>query len=158
MTNDWSDDAERVRAMRPRHVLFVCVANTARSQMAAAIGRALAPPGVKVSSAGTRPTPIHPLAVEVLADLGFDVRGVPSRRLDEIPPDDVDVVVTLSAEPAGASFPGSALRIHWPLPDPTQVTGSEARRLEAFRQVRDELTTRLALMFGGSHAAGRGLP
>jgi arsenate reductase len=134
--------------MRPRHVLFVCVANSSRSQMAAAIARALAPLGVKISSAGSRPAPIHPLAVEVLAELGFDVSQSPSRRLEEIA-DDVDVVITLCDEDVAAAFPGSALRIRWPLPDPTQLTGSEAARLEAFRNIRDELMRRLVAVFGG---------
>jgi arsenate reductase len=149
-------DAERIRAMRPRHVLFVCVANTSRSQMAATIARALAPAAVKVSSAGTRPAPIHPLAVEVLAELGFDVRGASSRHLDELAAEDVDLLVNLCDEDVGASFPGKALRVHWPLPDPTQVTGSDAARLEAFRNLRDELVRRLALAFGTTRAAHPG--
>lgn len=153
MSYEWTQDAERIRAMRPRHVLFVCVANSSRSQMAAAIARALAPPAVKVSCAGTQPTPIHPLAVEVLAELGFDVRGAPSRHLDEIPPDDVDVIVRLCDEDIGASFPANALRVRWPLPDPTRLGGSDAARLEGFRNLRDELVRRLALAFGTSRAA-----
>lgn len=145
--NSWSEDAERIRAVRPRHVLFLCVANSGRSQMAAAITRALAP-GLVVSSAGSRPTALHPLAIEVLADVGIDIRGAPATHLGEVPPGDVDVVITLCAEDVGAEFPGRALRIHWPLPDPSAVEGSEASRLEAFRLVRDELVRRLAVTFG----------
>lgn len=148
VTNDWCHDAERVRELRPRHVLFVCVSNASRSQMAAAIARALAPANVRISAAGTRPRPIHPLAVEVLAELGFDVRGAPSRALDEIPTEDVDVVVDLCDEDVGAAFTGRALRIRWPLPDPTQVGGPEARQVEAFRDIRDELVRRLVAVFG----------
>lgn len=156
MTGNWKEDAERIRQARPRHVLFVCVANSSRSQLAAAIARALASPIVKISCAGIRPVAIHPLAVEVLADLGFDVRGTPSRRLDEIPPDDVDVVVTLCDEDLGRRFPGRALKVHWPLPDPTHATGTEEERLEVFRNVRDELTRRLAVIFGGPHGVSLG--
>lgn len=153
MTNGWSEDVERIRALRPGHVLFLCVANSARSQMAAAILRALAP-GLRVSSAGSRPTAIHPLAVEVLADVGIDIRGNAALHLDQIPPDDVDVVITLCAEDVGAEFPGGALRIHWPLPDPTAVGGSETNRLEAFRLVRDELMRRLTVTFGKPRVGG----
>lgn len=148
LPNRWSEEAEQIRAMRPRHVLFVCVANSARSQLAEAIARALAPPEVKVSSAGSRPSGLHPLTVEVLAELGIDVRGHPSRSLEDVPPDDVDVVITLCAEDVGAAFPGNARRVHWPLPDPILATGSEANRLEEFRRTRDELMRRLVVVFG----------
>jgi protein-tyrosine-phosphatase len=148
MSEGWSRDAEEIRALRPRHVLFLCVANSARSQMAAAIARALAP-GLKFSSAGSRPTALHPLAVEVLADVGIDIRGKPSLHVQEVPSDDVDVVITLCDEDVGAQFPGNAVRIHWPLPDPSAATGSEGDRLEAFRTVCDELMRRLTVTFGG---------
>lgn len=149
MNRNWSEDAERIRELRPGHVLFTCVLNSSRSQMAAAIATALAPPSIRISSAGTRPAPIHPLAIEVLADLGFDLRDAPSRSIHEIPPDDVDVVITLCEENIGATFPGHALRVHWPLPDPSKVEGSDAARLDAFRQIRDELMRRLVVVFGG---------
>lgn len=148
MTNDWCDDAERIRGLRPHHLLFVCDANTSRSQMAAAIARALAPPNVNISAAGLKPRPIHPLAVDALAEMGFDVSEAPSRRLDEIPPDEVDVVIDLCDEDVCAALPGPALRIRWPLPDPAQITGTPARRAEAFRQIRDELVRRLVAVFG----------
>lgn len=148
LSDSWSEDAERIRALRPRHVLFVCATNSGRSQIAVAIAHALAPPDVKVSSAGARPTAVHPLAIEALADVGIDISGSPSKSLDEIPPDDVDVVITLCADEVGAAFLGNALRVHWPLPDPTAVTGSEANRLEAFRAVRDEIMRRLTVVFG----------
>jgi arsenate reductase len=102
-----------------------------------------------VSSAGTRPSSVHPLAIEVLADLGIDIRGNPTMSVEDIPPDDVDVVITLCEEDVGARFPGSARRIHWPLPDPTRAAGTEAERLETFRRIRDELMRRLVLVFGG---------
>jgi arsenate reductase len=121
--------------------------------MAAAVARALAPASVSISSAGTRPAPVHPLAIEVLADLGIDLRGAPSRSVAEIPADDVDVVITLCDEDLGAAFPGKALHVHWPLPDPSQVGGSEAVRLDAFRQIRDELMRRLVVVFGGPRAS-----
>jgi arsenate reductase len=157
VTNEWSVDAEQIRAMRPRHVLFICVANSSRSQMAAAIARALAPAETRISCAGTQPAPIHPLAVEVLAELGFDLRDAPSRHVDEIAADDVDVVVTLCDDEVAVAVPARALRVHWPLPDPTQMTGSGARRLEAYRNLRDELVRRLALAFGTARVAYAGV-
>lgn len=147
MTPSWSDDAERIRALRPRHVLFLCVANSARSQMAAAITRALAP-ALDVSSAGSRPTEVHPLAIEALADVGLDLRRAAGLHLFDIPADEVDVAITLCNEDVGAEFRGNALRVHWPMSDPTAIQGSDEDRLEAFRNVRDELIRRLTVTFG----------
>jgi protein-tyrosine-phosphatase len=146
LSDNWSDDVERIRALAPRHVLFLCVANSGRSQMAAAIARALAP-SLKVSSAGSRPTAVHPLAIEALADIGIDIRGAPTLRLDQVDGSDVDVAITVCEEDVGAEFRGSALRVHWSIPDPSVAAGSEAERLEAFRNIRDELMRRLAVTF-----------
>jgi arsenate reductase len=144
---DWRAEAERIRASRPRHLLFLCVANSARSQMAEGIARSLAPPGVKVSSAGSAPSRLNSLAVRALSEIGIDISGHRSKSVDEIPPGDVDVVVTLCAEEVCPVFLGKALRIHWGLPDPAGAEGDEAARLQAFRDVRDELTRRLAGVF-----------
>jgi arsenate reductase len=146
----WERDAEAIRAARPRHVLFLCVANSARSQLAEGIARSLAPAGVKVSSAGSRPSRVNPLAVKALAEIGIDIGGHRSKSVDAFAPDDVDVVVTLCAEEVCPVFLGRALRVHWALPDPAAGDGDEAARLEAFRRVRDELRKRLALVFAAS--------
>jgi len=143
----WEAEAEQLRAARPRHLLFLCVANSARSQMAEGIARALAPPSVRISSAGSRPSRLNPLAVKALAEIGLDISGHRSKSVDGIPPDDVDAVVTLCAEEVCPVFLGKALRLHWGLPDPAAAEGDEAARLEAFRRVRDELRRRLAVVF-----------
>ncbi len=148
MTEQWKLDAEAIRLAKPRHVLFLCVANSARSQMAEGIARSLAPPGVKVSSAGSAPSRLNPLAVRALAEIGVDISGQRSKSVDEIPPGDVDAVVTLCAEEICPVFLGKALRAHWGLPDPAAATGSDDQKLQAFRNVRDELRRRLAVVFG----------
>lgn len=147
MRAQWERDAEQIRAARPRHVLFLCVANSARSQMAETIARALAPASVKISSAGSQPARVNPLAVRTLAEIGLDASGNRSKSVDEIRPDDVDVVVTLCAEEVCPVFLGTAARFHWALPDPASAGGDEGARLEAFRRVRDELRRRLAVVF-----------
>jgi arsenate reductase len=147
VTAAWDADVARIRAARPRHVLFLCVANSARSQMAEAIARALAPPSVKISSAGSRPSHVNPLASKVLAEVGITTAGQRSKSVDEIPPGDVDVVVTLCAEEVCPVFLGRAARFHWAMPDPAAVQGDEGARLEAFRRVRDELRLRLDAVF-----------
>jgi arsenate reductase len=156
VTGPWEADVERIRAARPRHVLFLCVANSARSQMAEGLARALAPPSVRISSAGSRPSALNPLAVKALAETGIDLSGHTSKGLDAVPPD-VDVVITLCAEEVCPVWLGRALRVHWGLPDPAAAGGDEAARLEAFRRVRDELRRRLAAVFGaGAPADGAG--
>ncbi len=144
----WEAEAEAIRVARPRHLLFLCVANSARSQMAEGIAQSLAPPGVKVSSAGSAPSRLNPLAVRALAESGIDISGQRSKSVDEIPPADVDVVVTLCAEEVCPVFLGKALRVHWGLPDPAAAVGSDDQKLQAFRDVRDELRRRLAVVFG----------
>jgi arsenate reductase len=144
----WEADADAIRAARPRRVLFLCVANSARSQMAEGIARSLAPPGVKVSSAGSAPSRLNPLAVRALAELGIDISRQRSKSVDDVPPGDVDVVVTLCAEEVCPVFLGKALRVHWGLPDPAAAGAGEAERLQAFREVRDVLVRRLGRVFG----------
>ncbi len=147
MSAAWEGEADRIRAARPRHVLFLCVANSARSQMAEGIARALAPASVKVSSAGSRPSRLNPFAVRALAELGIDIAGHVSKSVDDVPPDGVDVVVTLCAEEVCPVFLGKALRVHWGLPDPAGAGRTDEEQLQAFRDVRDELRRRLARVF-----------
>lgn len=141
--HDWQDEAKALRAAEPRHVLFLCVANSARSQMAHGIARALAPSDVKVSSAGSEPTSVRPQAIAVLKELGIDISHHRSRGMDEVERP-VDAVVTLCAEEACPAWLGPALRIHWGLPDPAGAEGTDAEQLQAFREVRDELVRRLS--------------
>jgi arsenate reductase len=145
----WRAEAEALRRLAPRHVLFLCVANSARSQMAEGIARSLAPPGVKASSAGSAPSRLNPLAVRALAEIGIDISGQRSKGVEEIPPGDVDAVVTLCAEEVCPVFLGRAHRLHWALPDPAAAPGADEKRLEAFRRVRDELRRRLSAVFRG---------
>ncbi len=72
---DWRAEAEDLRRRAPRGVLFLCVANSARSQMAEGIARSLAPPGVTIESAGSRPSQVNPVAIRALDELGIDLRS-----------------------------------------------------------------------------------
>jgi arsenate reductase len=144
---DWERGAEQLRTEKPRHILFLCVANSARSQMAEGIARSLAPSSVTISSAGSQPSLVNPLAIHALDEIGIDIRGQHSKSVDTISPEDVDAVITLCAEEVCPVFLGEAHRIHWGLPDPAGVQGTEAERLESFRKVRDELRRRLEVVF-----------
>jgi arsenate reductase len=127
-------------------ILFLCVANSARSQMAEGIARAVAPTGTKVWSAGSRPTTVRPEAIAVLREMGLDISGHRSKAVAEIPASEVDTVVTLCGEEECPLFLGRATRLHWGLRDPAAVAGNEAERLNAFRSVRDDLVKRISAL------------
>ena len=124
-------------------VLFLCVANSARSQIAEGIARSLAPAETKIWSAGSRPTNVRPEAIAVLKEIGIDISRHHAKAVAEIPAAEVDTVITLCGEEECPVFLGKATRLHWGLPDPAAVSGAEAERLSAFRQVRDELRRRI---------------
>lgn len=131
----------------PGRVLFLCVHNSSRSQMAEAWARELAPEGVEVFSAGSEPRGVHPVAAQVMDEVGLSLHGQRSKHLDEVPWRDVDTVVTLCAEGAEAcpTVAGDVRRVHWPLPDPSAVAGDE--QLELFREVRDEIRWRVSALW-----------
>ena len=116
--------------------------------MAEGIGRSLAPQGVKISSAGSAPASVRPQAIQVLKEIGVDISGHRSKGVDSIDAESVDAVITLCAEEVCPVFLGKAHRVHWGLPDPAAVTGTDETRLDAFRSVRDELRRRLKILFG----------
>ena len=147
VVDEWRAEAEALRRAAPRHVLFLCVANSARSQMAEAIARSLAPAEVRVSSAGSAPTAVRPEALAVLAEIGLDASGQRSKGVDDVERP-VDAVITLCAEEVCPLWLEPAARLHWGLPDPAAVQGTREERLEAFRAVRDELQRRLVVLFG----------
>lgn len=135
-------------------ILFMCVANSARSQMAEALARNLAPAGTEVWSAGSEPSTVNPLAVRALGELGIDIGGALSKGVDGVPLDRVSLVITLCAEEVCPVFPRQDVkRIHWPLPDPAAARGDDAAVLESFRTVRDELSERLERYFAASSAS-----
>src|SRR5215831_4017509 len=128
----------------PRRVLFLCRRNSARSQIAEGLARKVAPAGTEIWSAGIEPSTMHPMAVEVMAETGIDLKNQRSKVLDDVPWRDMDTIVSLCAESETAcpSVPGDTRRVHWPLDDPAAVPASESRK--AFRDTRDELRWRVA--------------
>lgn len=144
----WMVEAAILRELAPRGVLFLCVANSARSQMAEGIARSLAPEGVEVFSAGSNPGKLNPLAVQALAEIGIDISGHRSKGMSEVPAAKVDAVITLCAEEVCPAWLGRAHRVHWGLPDPAAAQGGETVKLSSFRAVRDELVRRLERLFG----------
>lgn len=126
-------------------VLFLCVANSARSQMAEGLARSLFGPSVRVQSAGSRPSRVNPWAIRVMDEQGVDLGAQRSKSVDEIDPASVDLVVTLCAEEVCPVFLAPVKRLHWPIDDPdrSQEDLPEAERLHRFRIARDEIRARL---------------
>jgi arsenate reductase len=126
-----------------KSILFLCVANSARSQMAEGIARSLAPQSVKVYSAGSVPSRVNPLAVQVMDEIGIDISRQRSKGIDEVPVKTIDTVVILCADEVCPVLPRKVERIHWPLPDPAAARGRRQERLRAFRRIRTELHLRI---------------
>jgi arsenate reductase (thioredoxin) len=131
--------------MTRERVLLLCTHNSARSQMAEGLLRALDPDRVEVASAGTEATRVHPLAIRVMDEIGIDLRGHHSKTLDRFLAQPWDHVITVcdGAAERCPVFPGGARRLHWSFEDPSAVTGSEEERLAAFRRIRDAIAARL---------------
>lgn len=132
-------------------VLFICVHNSARSQMAEAFLRQMAGDGVTVESAGLDPTVINPLVVTVMAEEGIDLSDKKTRKVFDLFRDGklYDAVITVCEESLEGQcpvFPGVARRLHLPFPDPAAVTGTEEERLEAVRGIRDAIKERMAVL------------
>lgn len=144
----WLVEAGVLRALAPEHVLFLCVQNSARSQVAEGIGRALAGPGVRISSAGSKPTRVRPEAIQVLDEVDIDIRTQRSMGFEEVE-GVVDLVVTLCQDEVCPVWLGATWKVHWGLPDPAQPSAPEEIRLRDFRSIRDELRHRLGILLGG---------
>ncbi|MDX2275465.1 MAG: VOC family protein [Hyphomonadaceae bacterium] len=131
-----------------KRVLFLCVANSARSQMAEGLARRLLGPWAEVKSAGSAPSTVNPYAVEVMGEIGIDITSQRSKSVDEIDPSSIDLVVTLCAEEVCPILPGRVRRLHWPIPDPASqdasLTPDDMRT--RFRTARDQIQTRLEVL------------
>ena len=132
-------------AKKPK-VLFLCIENRARSQMAEAFLRRHAGDQFEVYSAGLEPAPIHPHVYEVMEEVGIDLEGHYSKGVgDFLNKAYFGILITVceKAEERCPTFPGLGERHYWPIEDPVVVDGSEEERLDAFRRARDEIEQRL---------------
>lgn len=129
-------------------VLFLCVANSARSQMAEGLARDLFGHAVRVQSAGSSPSRVNPFAIQAMAELGIDLGTHTSKSVQTIDPDSVDLVITLCAEEVCPVFLSSAPRMHWPLQDPVRKHEefTDEERLQHFRVARDQIRARLEVL------------
>jgi arsenate reductase len=144
-------------------VLFVCTGNSCRSQMAEGLARAMGRGRICSFSAGTDPKPLHPLAIQVMAELGIDISGQQSKSLAALAGERFDFAITVCdrAKQQCPAIPGSPHQIHWGFDDPAEAAGTEEQRLRVFRRVRDEIRRRVRLfldangLLEGARAAER---
>lgn len=126
-------------------VLFLCVSNSCRSQMAEGWARFLGNRSLDVYSAGQKAAWVQPNAVRVMKERGVDIASQWSKTVDKVPVKELDYIVTLCAE--GAEFcpsvPGPAKRLHWPIDDPVSVKGTDEQVMAAYRRARDEIERRM---------------
>ena len=131
--------------MKYKSLLFLCVANSARSQMAEGLARELFGAAVKVQSAGSAPSRVNPYAIRAIAELGISMEGQRSSAASEVDPASVDLVITLCAEEVCPAPLKDADHLHWPTLDPDR-SGEELtdeQRLEHFRVARDSIREKL---------------
>ncbi len=126
---------------RRKRVLFLCTHNSSRSQMAEGLLRYYGGTRFEVFSAGTSPSRVHPMAVEVMEERGIDLKGHRSKSIDAFLGQGFDFIVTTcdDARDRCPVFPGQAERLHWGLEDPAGAGGSREEKREVFRRVREEL-------------------
>lgn len=123
------------------HVLFLCVHNSARSQMAEGMLRAWGGDRFEARSAGNEVSEVRPLAVRAMSEIGIDISRKRSKAVGEFNGQHFDYAVTVcdDAEEACPFFPGAGAQLHWSFDDPSAAQGTDDERLQVFRRVRDEI-------------------
>lgn len=130
--------------MNKKAILFICVHNSARSQMAAALMNKTCGEMFEAESAGLEPGELNPLVVRVLAEIGIDISQNKTQRVHDVWKSgrmfQYVVTVCSEAEAEGCPiFPGQTTRLHWPFPDPSKFSGSESDKLDQTRRVMDQI-------------------
>ncbi len=122
-------------------ILFVCTGNSCRSQMAERFARAA---GIEAHSAGTEPAGyVHPMAIQVMGEIGIDISGQTSKMLDLNLAKTMDAVITVcSDDEAKCPIVPGVGRLHWPISDPAKAT-TRQQRMQLFRAVRDDISRRV---------------
>jgi arsenate reductase len=133
----------------PIAVLFVCIHNSARSQMAEAFLNQIGNGRFAAESAGIEPGVLNPVVVEVMKEVGIDISGNATKGVHSFLAlgRRFDVVITVCDETAAERcpvFPGAVRRLHWGFPDPSSMTGDHASRLAMTRMVRDQIREKVA--------------
>src|SRR5262249_5022327 len=123
-------------------ILVLCTGNSCRSHLAEGILQTALGPDFDVQSAGSKPAGyVHPLAIQVMKEIGIDSSGHRSKDLNEFLKQQVETVITVcgNADQACPMFPGQANHHHWGFDDPAHASGTDEEKLAVFRRVRDEI-------------------
>ena len=131
-----------------KKVLFICVHNSARSQMAEAWLNHLCPDDFEGQSAGLEPGVLNPVAVEAMREAGIDISAKKPRAIGDLlkSGERFSHIITVCDESSAERcpiFPGDATRLHWSFPDPSALTGTHEERLNGTRQIRDQIRDRI---------------
>lgn len=132
--------------MNKKKVLFLCTGNSCRSQMAEGILKHFAGGSFEAASAGVAPaTRVHPLAIQVMAEIGIDISRQKTKSVDQFFNQKFDYVITLcdAAKQSCPIFPGKYQQIHWDIEDPVFAEGTEEEKLTAFRKSRDSIKEKI---------------
>lgn len=129
-------------------VLFLCVSNSARSQMAEGLLRHYYGDKFDVYSAGAKETSVHPLAVEVMKEIGIDISNQRSKLVSEFFGQSFDYVITLCGDYSKEMCPAfigkvKNKKLHWNFPDPVEVEGTLEEKLDFFKKVRDDIKKKI---------------
>jgi arsenate reductase (thioredoxin) len=131
-----------------RNILFLCEDNACLSQIAEASARHLAPPRTRIFSAGIKPGVIPPHVVQAMQELGISMRGQKAKSLEEVPVQEIDLVVSFGeAHKKCLNLPGRARIEDWKLPNPPAKESEVERKLETLRVHRDEIDKRVFALF-----------
>ena len=131
-----------------RNVLFLCEDNACLSQMAEASARHLSPPKTRIFSAGVKPGIIPLRVVEAMQELGISMKGQTSKGLEEVPIQDIDLVVSFDdAHKKCANLPGRVHIERWQISPASQSGADAAPNLSAIRARRDEIDKRVFALF-----------
>jgi protein-tyrosine-phosphatase len=140
--------------LRPQAVLFACGMNAVRSPMAAALLKQMLGKSLYVGSAGVRKGELDPFAVAAMEEMGIDIyshRPMTFEELDDLEGLNFDLIITLSPEAHHKALELTrtlAAEVeYWPTADPTAIEGSRQQRLDAYREVRDQLLQRIRTRF-----------
>lgn len=136
--------------MDKKKVLFICTQNSARSQMAEGLMRAMYGDQYQVYSAGTAPYRVNPFAIEAMKRSGIDISGHRSKSINEFKDVEIDYAITVcdSAKENCPYFPGAKVMLHHSFSDPAAVSGSDEIILAEFEKVRDEVKNWLTTSVG----------
>jgi arsenate reductase len=128
-----------------KKIMFLCTANSCRSQIAEGFARQLGKGFIEPYSAGLFSSRVHPRAIEVMNEIGIDISNQKSKDIDEELLKNMDIIITLCghAEASCPMTPPEVKRIHWPINDPVSTIGTEEEIKDAFRKARDKIKSRI---------------